>query len=378
MPWKRVGDPMVGPPGTVDVATITTLAAGAAPTAIVSGTPAARKLELGWPAIAESQIASAFGATLHVAPAPPASPTKFGLPVIWIDTRSKTSWPVPPPLRNETTLSFIIPDDEGVQYRVSGVDKAPGSYPNPVGTSWNITAHAKAGYVLATGSVTSWTLVLTGVTGFPDLDTMIAADAPTHFVKMVGGSMTDTGSTPIAWTGTGVTPDAWGIYSPAGAKVSSPATATAGIAGGLASWTVEFMVDLVTVTPPGNPGMPLINNGGALSVIVGWNGTITLRTSLAEYNSGVSIDRPAGTMTDKLTHVCITVGGGTLTLYLNGVSVGTGTGYTTSASNTLGTTFMPGPAAVPLGTSGRLAIYRGKALTAARVLQHAQAAGVAS
>lgn len=43
MPWKRVGEPMVGPPGTIDIGTVSMVAAGSPGSVVISGPPSARK-----------------------------------------------------------------------------------------------------------------------------------------------------------------------------------------------------------------------------------------------------------------------------------------------------------------------------------------------
>lgn len=51
MPWIPVGEPMVGPPGTIDIGEVKPLAASATPYVAISGPPAARKAEFGIPIV---------------------------------------------------------------------------------------------------------------------------------------------------------------------------------------------------------------------------------------------------------------------------------------------------------------------------------------
>lgn len=325
----------------------------------------------GW---TEAEMVAAVGVSFYRGQTPPPSPTKFGYPVEWIDTREPSAWPAPAPIRDDATLKITIPDDEGATYRVGGVDKAPGTYTVTIGTTWAVSAHAKSGYTLA--GVTAWTINVTGITGFPNLDALIVADAPTNFLKLNGGSLTDIGSAPLTWTATGATVDSWGLAINNGGITSSTA-AGIGISGGISSWSVEAMVDFVPHSSARNMPLGIVTQQGALEFsVVGWQGSASARGVLAEYNSFCGpINMPHGTYSADLTHIALTCGGGVMRLYRNGVEIGTASGYTTSATVTQ--PIRVAQTTLEYGQVGRVAVYRNKTLTAARVLQHAQAAGVA-
>lgn len=360
---------MVGPPGTIDLATITTLAVGAAPTAVVTGTPANRKLELGWPAIADSQIASAFGATLHVAQTPPASPVKFGLPVLWVDTRDPASWPPAAPTKNEAARTITIPNDEGAIYRVSGAEKAPGVYTVAVGTTWTVTAHARTGYVLAGSN--SWSITVTGVSNLNALAALITEDAPTTHLTLSGSNpLQDVGSAPRTWTATAPIPKGeWGsVFTIGGGSVNST-PATPFVSGGLTAFTVEAVLE-----PKGVSGQHsyagVISSSNMFQLGVGYNRALTAN---ARNSSNVTAGGTWGVVPQEATHVAMVLSDGTLTGYVDGVAVGSqAVGSTYAATNE---TVVLGVGAALNAELGQFAFYRGKALTSARILQHAQAVG---
>lgn len=317
----------------------------------------------------DAEVASIIGYSVHYGPTPPPSWTKYGLPVEWRDTRPKDAWTALPPTRNDSTLTITIPDDFGATYRVAGVDKAPGVYTVAVGTTWAITAHAKTGYQLA--GPASWSLTVTGVVDLPNLKAAILADAPHHYITLKGGDLTDLGSAPLTWTNNGVVGDTWGSTFTDTSTVTSNAAAGIGVLGGLTNWSVEITVDLNSVADVAHQTQRLFGQGGDLSHAVAWQGAIEAR---GFDTASRLVSAPASTTNANLAHHCLTAGGGTLTLYTNGVSKAT-VAYTQSRSLTTALS-VGGPFGM-LGQGGHFALYRGKTLTAARVLAHAQAAGTA-
>lgn len=211
MPWTPVGEPRVGPPGTVDLATVTPLAAGATPTATVSGPPAARKLDLGIPVVpggltpAQQTIFDEMGTRLTTVENKPTTE--------YVETSytGTTSIPVKDNgtyvLRSTSTqtVSFtgaangssiaIVAD---FPFRVSGTTYSAGLHVGlRLPTGWDI--------LTIRGSVPNPVVSLTGTTQSTASVTWAAVPGATSYLARVNGSGsgTDIGNV-TSWTAEGL------------------------------------------------------------------------------------------------------------------------------------------------------------------------------
>lgn len=256
---------------------------------------------------------------------------------------------------------------------VNGVSLPTGSYIfERVGTGWTYRTLA-AGTTLAAGPE-------------PDPDpepdanayaTAVTADAPSTFLRFEGNT-TNTGSSAEVYTGTALAyVTALGDGTQAADFNGSTSTlicadgGNQGV-GGCTSLTVEA---IVSADSPGD----VFFQFGCFRLDVAQNASdLVARTILTTGgDTTVTGTLPLGAGTTH--HLAATWDGTTVRLYVDGASVGTPAAATGTTPNYA--SFPPssgGPNSTKFnGRIDGLAVYRNKALTGARILAHAQAAGVA-
>lgn len=214
----------------------------------------------------------------------------------------------------------------------------------------------------AAGNVsTTPTITVTTTPGLTALGALITADAPSHYVTLKDGDYTDKGSAPLTWTAeAGVTAGTWGAMvsgtsGNTGGRVVSQSAAGIGVLGGLSAFTVEFVGawDRAGSMLSHQADMEIKN----ASTVAYDNGFRTINYTPVE----------AGTP----AHYALVLEDGTLTAYRNGTVMGTAA-FTVTRSMTY-------PLYVGYTSAaqvGQVAIYRDRALSAARIAEHAQAVGV--
>lgn len=312
--------------------------------------------ELGIGANADA-LAQVMGGYIVVSDTEPTETERNGRPVIWIDstvTRDPGAWQAAAPTFQDTVGTYTIPQDEGALYLVDGSVKAAGTYSVTPPVSVTVTAQARAGYTLA--GTTSWTHAFEPKPlDLAALGALITADAPSHYVTMKAGDYTDKGAAPLTWTAeAGVTSGAWGakVAGP-GAQVLSETKGGIGVLGGLDSFTLEFVA-----------------SPSAASTMVRQQADLEVKTDkTVGYDSGFrTITYATATTLNRVAHWAVVLDAGTLTAYRNGISVGS-VAFTQTRDMTY-------PLAVGYAGNAEiahLAIYRSRALTAARIVEHAKA-----
>ena len=301
-------------------------------------------------------MAQVMGGYIVVSDTEPTETERNGLPVIWIDTtvsRNQDTWQAAPPTFQGTVGTYTIPQDEGALYLVGGAVKAAGTYSVTPPVTVTVTAQARAGYTLA--GTTSWSYNFEPKPlDLAPLGALITADAPSHYVTMKAGDYTDKGSTPLTWTAeAGVTAGAWGakVAGP-GAQVLSETKGGIGVLGGLASFTLEFVA-----------------SPSVAATMVRQQADLEVKTDrTVGYDSGFrTITYATATTLNRAAHWAVVLDAGTLTAYRNGTSVGS-----VAFTQTRSMTYPIVAGFAREAEVAHLAIYRGKALTAARIAEHAK------
>ena len=301
-------------------------------------------------------MAQVMGGYLVVSGTAPTETERNGLPVIWIDatvTRDPGAWQATAPTFQGTVGTYTIPQDEGALYLVGGTVKASGAHRVTPPVTVTVTAQARAGYTLA--GTTSWTYAFEPKPlDLAPLGALITADAPSHYVTLKSGDYADKGSAPLTWTAdAGVTQGKWGakVAGP-GAQVVSQTASNIGIAGGLTAFTVEVVAAHTDIT-----------------TLVAHQDDFQLGTQESKaYDTAGRVMRYTPVPASQVTHYAAVLDAGTLTIYRNGAPVGSSV-FTETRHVTY---------PVKLGLRGaaeiaHVAIYRGKALSAARIAEHAKA-----
>ena len=202
MPWIPVGEPRVGPPGTVDLASVTSLPAGSSPTAAVSGPPSARKLDLGIPIVpgglntAElvefnamgvkvNQTIPNIGSAFVISDSEPTETTRHGVPLVWL---RPVTGPIIPlePVTDFHNGRITLPATTGVRYRVAGTVSTGTVTLSSLPRTVAVVAEAKPGYEFVSGSTVSWSYRFTVPTY---TDTFTQTDA----TKLTGLPFADSG-----------------------------------------------------------------------------------------------------------------------------------------------------------------------------------------
>ena len=301
-------------------------------------------------------MAQVMGGYLVVSGTAPVETERNGLPVIWIDstvTRDPGAWQATAPTFQGTVGTYTIPQDEGALYLVGGTVKASGTHRVTPPVTVTVTAQARAGYAL-TGT-TSWTYAFEPKPlDLAPLGALITADAPSHYVTLKSGDYTDKGSAPLTWTAdAGVTQGKWGatVAGP-GAQVVSQTASNIGVAGGLTAFTVELVAAHTL--------------GGVLVAQVDdfQLGTVESKA----YDTATRSVKYTSVPPSQVTHYAAVLDAGTFTIYRNGAPVGSSV-FTETRKVTYPVTIgLRGAAEI-----AHVAIYRGKALSAARIAEHAKA-----
>lgn len=103
------------------------------------------------PAPSPENVAKALGYALVVDSKAPAETSKYGVPVLWFDTRTPGAWSATAPKIDDVAKTVTIPTDDGATYMLNGEAKTAGVYPfTPSGSPIAITVVAKPkdGYAL--------------------------------------------------------------------------------------------------------------------------------------------------------------------------------------------------------------------------------------
>lgn len=301
-------------------------------------------------------MAQVMGGYLVVSETAPADTERNGLPVIWIDstvTSDPGAWQAAAPTFQDTVGTYTIPQDEGALYLVGGAVKAAGTYSVTPPVSVTVTAQARAGYTLA--GTTSWTYAFEPQPlDLAPLGALITADAPSHYVTLEAGDYADKGSAPLTWTAdAGVAQGDWGaMVGGSGAQVVSQSAGNIGVLGGLTAFTVE-----------------LVAAHTAVGALVAQRDDFQLGTQSSKaYDSAFRSITYTAVPTSLVTHYAAVLDAGTLTIYRNGTAVGS-VAFTSTRS-------IPYPVRIGYTATAEVAhvaIYRGKALSAARIAEHAAA-----
>lgn len=301
-------------------------------------------------------MAQVMGGYLVVSGTAPVETERNGLPVIWIDTtvaRDPGAWQATAPTFQGTLGTYTIPQDAGALYLVSGAVKGAGVHSVTPPATVTITAQARSGYTLAGTTTWKYTFEPKPLDLAP-LAALITADAPSHYVALKNGDYTDKGSAPVAWTvDDGVTSGTWGAkVGGTGARVTSPNISNVGVLGGLDTFTVEF------VASPATTGA-IVAQQDDFQVGVNAAKAFDVNTRNISYQ-GVGLS--------KIAHYAAVLNAGTLTVYVNGGPVGS-----TPFTKTRGGGYPLTIGYIASAEIAHVAIYRGKALSAARVAEHAKA-----
>ena len=314
----------------------------------------------------------------------------------WSFTFSTSAAPVAvtptAPTASDTADTYTIPSMTGVEYLVGGVVKAAGTYSvGDVDATVTVTARAQAGYTLTGQS--SWTLTFTKTPPAPipsgEYNPAVMADGPALYLplddpagttsprvlgayaafntfSLVGGA---------AFGGAGVGDGATALSKPtatSGFTSNEPEvmrSASSALLSGVTTWSMEFLMAGMSTAAPSAGSGPIAGFNQA-KIEMNADGTATGPSGLKATSAG------AGALSAR-QHVAYTWDGTTARLYVNGVEVGSSTTARPAftAKNKL---FLEsaGGWAVSGGRFAGFAIYE-KALTPARVLAHAKAAGLA-
>ena len=132
-------------------------------------------------------VARAAGHVLHVGEIPPASDTMYGVPVVWIDTRSRSAWHPAAPGFDLTGRTFTIPTDEGATYYLDGALVPAGTYPVvvPEGGETVVTVSAApvAGYTFAESATAGWQVTYEDVVPAYDV-AALAGRVPEYYYRL--------------------------------------------------------------------------------------------------------------------------------------------------------------------------------------------------
>ena len=132
-------------------------------------------------------VAQAAGHVLHVGATPPASDTMYGVPVVWIDTRSRSAWHPAPPQFDLAGRTVTIPTDEGATYCRDGSLVPAGTYPVAVPeggeTVVTVSAAPVAGYTFAEGATAGWQVTYEDVVPAYDV-AALAGRVPEYYYRL--------------------------------------------------------------------------------------------------------------------------------------------------------------------------------------------------
>lgn len=280
------------------------------------------------------------------------------------------------PTFNDTGNVLTIPAVTGIQYKKNGTNIAAGTYNSQLGGLMTITAVAASSeYTINVGQTVSWPHTFPVVIPSGAYDDAVLADSPLTYLPLndTVGTTAPVSSGAETWASVGTTFGATGIGDGTTSAdmdgSTSVITSSAQVITGLANGSAEAIIVPDTV-------------GGSFREIVG----VAIQTFLLAIEGGNITGFLGNTAGNKITgpalvagtryHVAMTYDGANLKIYVNGGIVGT-----QARTGSIGTS----ASALRIGYAG-LGRYDGKvagvalynsALSAARVLAHAQAAGLA-
>lgn len=298
------------------------------------------------------------------------------------------------PTADDAADTYTIPSKTGVEYLVGGSVKPAGTYSvGDVDATVTVTARATTGYNLTGAS--SWTLTFTkkAVASVPSgaYDDAVLADNPGIYVPLDDAAGTTAPRVLGAWSayntiglvgspaptfgaagvGDGATSLAKSVaasgFTTNEAEVMRGATTAAAAGSGLASFTLEILVDGLSSAAPSAGGSPVY---GLTQAVIGLKGDGRVTGP-----AGLEQSTTSGPLSTRM-HLAYTWDGTTARLYRNGTEVASSTTLKPALTfkNKL---FLDNSGGwSPTGRFGGAALYD-KALAASRILAHAQAAGLA-
>lgn len=203
----------------------------------------------------------------------------------------------------------------------------------------------------------------------------VAADAPTTYLAF-DGNTTNAGSVAEVYTPTALTYGATlgdgaqaGVFDGTSTCLAAPQGAGTGL-NACTAFTVEALVKATAFTATQKLAMQL----NTWDLYIGTNGYL-----YASINGGTPANNAAPLTAGVRYHIAVVYDGAALTFYVNGLA--SGAGANTGALNDYGTApprvGYNGSSEFANGSLAGLAMYRNNALSAARILAHAVAAGAA-
>ena len=293
------------------------------------------------------------------------------------------------PVADDAANTWTWTPTEGVRYLIDGVERTGGTYSvGDVTKISTVTAEALPGYYLMskievshqfTGSVSVYQQA---VMADDPLYLWMLDDAPGTSAPANLGS----GTTALTVAGTsGYTFGVPGIGAGATAlqhdgvgdhKLALPID----YFGGKAAWTVECLVSVSTTKEAGDPASAnLVHQAGTTGATVYYSGGTSQRRFVATHRANTpsfvraSVMTSQGSYSTGIYHVAMVYDGTSLSIFVDGAQVATTSSYDTTTPGG-GTSLVN--VAFGRGTFAGVAIYE-TALSQARILAHAQAAGLA-
>lgn len=258
-------------------------------------------------------VAKAMGFALVAGEVEP-EPTRFGVPVVWLDTRAKRDpaarQPITP-LFDIAKRTYTVPEDEGVEYLVDNALKAKGTYPVTPPAVVRIVARAKSGYTLA--GTTEWSQEFEEQVSAYELAAL--AMQPEHYWRMdeLSGVPKDRGTSPV------------NLYLAGGAEYSQPNIGVGATA--IRSSMTKHAFQIGNHLPSGTAAytMAAVVKGTGL-IFQDWaskNRLVIIDSTKKLANAGPTTGWAKQTDIDptQANHVAATWDGTTLKTYLNGVEV---------------------------------------------------------
>lgn len=289
--------------------------------------------------------------------------------------------PVAPaaPTRDDAANTYTIPSQTGVTYDVDGQEAPPGTYPvGDVAKSLSVVARPLAGYRIAAGATSTWSLAFTKTPVATAYDGAVASFAPQWYLPLADAAepLTNKGAAPnvITWhsnsAGYRINLAAEG-FGGIGSKavenvpgsrwwVNNPTTAPA-------AFTVAYAVDVPRVQSTWSTRI-----GGASMEFDNYGSSATDMWLVAKNPDGTTTASKVlpGGMPVGPHHFAATWDGATIRYYLDGVEILSIAGTTWGAGAGYGTLFAGAQASDPLTRGLRfagLALDFSKAATAAQV-----------
>lgn len=380
MPWKRVGDPMVGPPGTIDIVETTNLPPGSSATATISGTPAARKLTLGVPAglpgdVGLESMTVSSATTINVEINHTYELTVSGNPQIrlttpgnlagsqaaiyvsgpaviegypvdrgaWVAWLLSTGWIVvkvelpqieitaTSPIWDDAIGTYTLASQAGVTWRVGGASRAPGTYSADAPASITVTASPRPGFVLV--GPASWTHAFPAPAVVPKAPTQVSGlthwhdMSDTSTVTLVDGKVSTVadkaGSVLLRAVSAATRPTYADVGALKGAQINSGALPNA--ANGLTADTTAVLPNSTTImafrfdAAAVNTGFNAVYKWSGASFQVGGEGSLYI----GHINTNSQFPTFNKFQAGQIATVAYRLSGTTITVFVDGEPIGT-------------------------------------------------------